>query len=53
MTRPNLSKNVVLLTESKEKLNDKVLERTGNRMASKISVTTILIEMHSSPFVPT
>ena len=40
----NLSKSVVLFTESKEKLNNQVLERAGNRMAPPISAATPLIE---------
>ena len=48
----NLSKNAVLLTEPKEKLNNQVLERRGNRMAPKVSVATTL-RMHPSEFVCT
>lgn len=40
----SLSKHVELPAEPKEKLNNQVLERTGNRMAPKISVAKTLIE---------
>lgn len=41
-------KNAVLLTESKEKLNNHVLESTGTKMASKTSVAITLIECNAS-----